>query len=555
VVSAIKNQRDPGTRRAPFGSGSDQELEVKKTFTARRSMPMAVNGMAVSSQPLASQAGLEVLKRGGNAVDATVAMAAVLNVVEPMSTGIGGDAFILIYLAKTKELKGLNASGRAPYAATLDYFRGRKIKKIPDYGMLPVTVPGALHGWAAVLEKYGTMSLKDLLQPAIRYAEEGFPVAEKTALEWAKSKAKLSAHPNSAANYLIDGRAPRAGELFRQKKLATSLKKIAQEGKAAFYSGEIAEEIVRFSRGNSGLFSLRDFQEHSSTWVEPIHTSYRGYEIYEMPPNTQGITVLQMLNMLEGYDPASLGYNTASYLHLLIEIKKLAFEDRDRYLADPEISSVPVDRLIDKSYAGERRRLIRLNRAGRYKPGLGSLSGDTQVFCAVDKEGNAVSFINSLFEAFGCGLVGGGTGIMLQNRGKLFALDPAHPNCVAPHKRSSHTIMPAMVFKNGKPFLIFGVTGAHMQPQGQVQLLANLIDFGMTLQEALEAPRANHLDGLKVALEAGIGDKVRAALKRKGHSVTDQANFGGGQGILIHPDYGTLMGGSDPRKDGCAIGF
>ncbi len=516
---------------------------------------MAFNGMVVSSQPLASQAGLEILKRGGNAVDATVTMAAVLNVVEPMSTGIGGDAFILIYPAKTRELKALNASGRAPYAATPDYFRQKKIARIPDTGMLPVTVRGALDGWTEVLENYGTMSLRELLQPAIQYAEEGFPVGEKTAGEWAEFKDKLSAHPNSFNNYLTNGKAPKAGELFRQKNLAASLKRIANEGKEVFYGGELAEEIVRFSRENGGLLSVKDFQDHSSTWVEPIHTSYRGYEVYEMPPNTQGLTVLQMLNMLETFNPTSLGHNTAPYLHLLIEIKKLAFEDRDRYLADPEFADVPVEKLLAKPYAAERLRQIDVNRAGEYEPGLKALSGDTQYFCAVDKEGNAVSFINSLFEEFGCGLVGGNTGIMLQNRGKLFSLDPAHPNCIAPHKRSFHTIMPVMVFDNKRPFLIFGVVGAHMQPQGQVQVLANLVDFGMTIQEALEAPRVNHLEGLEVALEAGIGGEIEEALKQKGHSIVDTTNFGGGQGILIHPEYGTLMGGSDPRKDGCAMGF
>lgn len=518
-------------------------------------MPMAANGMVVSSQPLATQAGLEILKRGGNATDATVAMAAVLNVAEPMSTGIGGDAFILLYRAKDKELKALNASGRAPYAATLDYFKEKKIARIPDTGMLPVTVPGALDGWATISEKCGTMSLRELLQPAIQYAEEGFPVGEKTAREWAKSKAKLSAHPNSAANYLIDGRAPKAGELFRQKKLAASLRKIAEHGKELFYGGELAEEIVRFSQENGGLLSVKDFRDHSSTWVEPIHTSYRGYEIYEMPPNTQGMTVLQMLNMLEGFDPATLGYNSAAYLHALIEIKKLAFEDRDRYLADPEFAPAPLEKLLSKSYAAERAKRIDPDRAGEYRPGPGPVHGDTQYFCAVDREGNAVSFINSLFEGFGCGLVGGETGIMLQNRGKLFSLDPAHPNCVAPHKRSAHTIMPAMVFKEKMPFLIFGVTGAHMQPQGQVQVLANIIDFGMTIQEAMEAPRVNHLEGSEAALEEGIGAGVRRTLRQKGHKILKEANFGGGQGILIHPEYGTLMGGSDPRKDGCAMGF
>lgn len=524
-------------------------------FNAGRSMPVGKRGMVVSSQPLATQAGLEILKRGGNAADATVAMAAVLNVVEPMSTGVGGDAFVLIYAAKTGEIKALNASGRAPYAATPDYFREKKIAAIPDAGMLPVTLPGALDGWALVAERYGTMTLGDLLQPAIGYAEEGFPVAEKTAREWAKAADKLSAHPNSAANYLVRGRAPNAGEIFRQKNLAASFKKIAAGGNEVFYGGELAREIVRFSQENGGLLSLKDFEDHTSTWVEPIRTGYRGYEVVEMPPNTQGMTVLEMLNMLERYDIRALGFGSAAYIHLLVEIKKLAFADRDAYLADPERADVPVEKLIGKSYAAERAKPIDPARAGEYSAGLGAVSGDTQVFCAVDKDGNAVSFINSLFESFGCGLVGGNTGIMLQNRGKLFSLDPAHPNSVAPHKRSQHTIMPAMVFKDGKPFLIFGVTGAHMQPQGQVQVLANMIDFGMTLQQAMDAPRVNHLEGLEVALEPGFSAGVHEELKRKGHKILAEANFGGSQGILIHPEYGTLAGGSDPRKDGCAMGF
>ncbi|HEY2987621.1 MAG TPA: gamma-glutamyltransferase [Candidatus Binatia bacterium] len=528
---------------------------MEKSFTAGRSMPVGLHGMVVSSQPLATQAGLEILKRGGNAIDASVCMAAMLNVVEPMSTGIGGDAFILIYLAESGEIKALNASGRAPYAATLDYFREKKIDAIPDGGMLPVTVPGALDGWALVTERYGTMRLSDLLQPAIGYAEDGFPVAEKAAHEWSKAREKLAAHPNSAAHYLANGRAPNAGEKFRQRNLAASLKKIAAEGKEVFYGGDLAEEIAKFSQANGGLLALKDFTDHTSTWVEPIKSNYRGYEVVEMPPNTQGMTVLEMLNMLERFDVRSLGFGSAAYVHALVEIKKLAFADRDRYLADPELAHVPVEKLISKSYAAERVKRIDPNRAGEYPPGLGAVSGDTQVFCAVDKDGNAVSFINSLFESFGCGLVGGNTGIMLHNRGKLFALDPAHPNCIAPHKRSQHTIMPAMVFKDGKPFLIFGVTGAHMQPQGQVQVLANLIDFGMPLQPAMDAPRVNHVEGFEVALEAGFEPGVLEELRRKAHKIVSEANFGGGQGILIHPEYGTLLGGSDPRKDGCALGY
>ncbi len=519
-----------------------------------RSMPVGRRGMTVSSQPLATAAGLDVLKRGGNAVDATVAMAGVLNVVEPMSTGVGGDAFILIYLAKSRGLKALNASGRAPAAATREYFQEKKIAAIPDTGMLPVTVPGALDGWALVAERHGTMGLGDLLEPAIRYAEEGFPVAEKTAREWARAAGKLAAHP-SAAGYLPDGRAPKAGEIFRQKNLAASLKKIAAGGKDVFYHGELGQEIVRFSEKNGGLLSLEDFAGHASTWVEPIKTTYRGYEVVEMPPNTQGLTVLQMLNMLERFDVRALGFGSADYIHLLVEIKKLAFADRDRYLADPEAVDVPTEKLIAKSYAAERVRRIDPARAQIHPPGLGPVSGDTQVFCAVDEDGNAVSFINSLYESFGCGRVGGDTGIMLHNRGVLFSLDPAHPNRVAPRKRPMHTIMPAMVFKDGRPFLIFGVTGAHMQPQGQVEMLSNLIDFDMTLQQAMDAPRVNSVEGFEVALEPAFPAGVREELARRGHKISSAANFGGSQGILIHPEYGTLLGGSDPRKDGCALGY
>ncbi len=527
---------------------------MENGLSAGRSMPVGKSGMTVSSQPLATQAGLDVLKRGGNAADAAVAMAAVLNVVEPMSTGIGGDAFVLVYTAKTRAISALNASGRAPAAAALDYFKKKNIGFIPDDGMLPVTVPGALDGWSLIAERFGTMPLGALLAPAIDYAENGFPVAEKTAHEWWKASGKLSAHPNSAG-YLINGRAPRAGELFRQPALAASLKTIAAEGKDVFYRGALAREIVRFSEANGGLLSLDDFAQHTSTWVEPIQTDYRGYDVIEMPPNTQGMTVLQMLNILERYDLKSLGFGSAEYVHLLVEAKKLAFADRDRYLADQDAVRLPTEKLISKSYAAERAKLIDAARAGEYPPGLAARSGDTQVFCAVDREGNAVSFINSLFESFGCGLVGGSTGIMLHNRGKLFALDAAHLNCVAPRKRPMHTIMPAMVFKDGRPLLIFGVTGAHMQPQGQVEMLVNMIDFGMPLQQAMDAPRINHLDGFDVALEPGFSPETRAALARKGHRIVGEANFGGSQGILIHPEHGTLLGGSDPRKDGCALGY
>ncbi len=527
---------------------------MENGLPAGRSMPAGKSGMTVSSQPLATQAGLDILKRGGNAADAAVAMAAVLNVVEPMSTGIGGDAFVLVYTAKTRAVSALNASGRAPAAATLDYFRKKNLRSIPDEGMLPVTVPGALDAWSLVAERFGAMKLGALLAPAIETAENGFPVAEKTAHEWAKAVGKLAMHPNSAG-YLSNGRAPRAGEIFRQPALAATLKTIAAEGKDAFYRGSLAQEIVRFSEANGGLLSLDDFAQHASTWVEPIRTDYRGYEVVEMPPNTQGMTVLQMLNILERYDLRSLGFGSAEYIHLLVEAKKLAFADRDRYLADQDAVALPTAKLISKLYAAERARKIDPARAQEFPAGPAARAGDTQVFCAVDCDGNAVSFINSLFESFGCGLVGGATGIILHNRGKLFSLDAAHLNCVAPRKRPMHTIMPAMVFKDARPFLVFGVTGAHMQPQGQVEMLVNMIDFGMPLQQAMDAPRVNHLDGLDVALEPGFSEETRAALARKGHRILGEANFGGSQGILIHPEFGTLLGGSDPRKDGCALGY
>ncbi|HEX9444604.1 MAG TPA: gamma-glutamyltransferase [Candidatus Binatia bacterium] len=508
--------------------------------------------MVVSSQPLASRTGLEVLLRGGNAIDATVAMAAVLNVVEPMSTGIGGDAFILAYLAGSHEIKGLNASGRSPADAALEAFKRRKLDTVPDSGILPVTVPGALDGWSTILDSHGSLSLGELLQPAIRYAEAGFPVGAKTAHKWRRHQKKL-ADANAAANYLIDGEAPKAGQTFRQERLAATLKKIAREGKKVFYEGEIAEAIVKFSRQRGGLLSLDDLASHSSTWAAPLHTTYRGATVYEMGPNTQGVTVLQMLNMLEAFDPASLGRDTAAYRHLLIEIKKLAFADRDRYIADPEQARIPVEMLIDKSRAREQTRRIDPGRASVYpeKP----VEADTQFFAAVDRAGNAVAFINSLFDPFGCGLVAGDTGVLLHNRGKFFSLDPRHPNCIAPRKRPRHTIIPALAFKNDRPFLVFGVTGGDMQPQGHVQLLADIVDFGMTLQEALDAPRVNHLAGLEIGLESPAAEKVKEELAEKGHRVVAHEDFGVGQGILFDQERGALEGGSDPRHDGCAMGF
>jgi gamma-glutamyltranspeptidase/glutathione hydrolase len=521
-----------------------------------RSMVIAQNGMVATSQPLAAMAGLRILLQGGNAFDAAVATAAALNVVEPMSTGIGGDMFALAWVEKDKKLVGLNGSGRAGRKATLDYFKQRGLEEIPIEGPLSVTVPGTLHGWCTLLEKYGTMSLQQVLAPAIEYAEQGFPVSEIIATSWESAAHSLKDSPNWANNYLINGRAPQTGDIFKQRALAETFKKVAAGGKDVFYKGEIAKKIADFIQEQDGLLTLKDLADHTSTWVEPISTTYKGYEIYELPPNGQGIAVLEMLNILEGYDLKSLGHNSADYLHLLIEAKKLAFADLQRFVADPAFSKMPLETMISKEYASQLRKLINIDRAAReVKTPLMREEGDTIYLTVVDKDRNCVSFINSLYDHFGSGLVVPGTGICLQNRGALFSLDPQHPNCIAPGKRPFHTIIPAMVLKDGKPFLCFGVMGGAMQPQGHLQVLLNIIEFGMNVEEAGEAPRFRHLDG-GVALESKINALTRYQLMSKGHRIIWTVGaFGGYQGILIDPKSGVLYGGSDIRKDGCAVGW
>ena len=534
-----------------------------QTFLSKpgRSIVRSQHAMVASSQPLASQAGLEVLKRGGNAVDAAIAMAAMLNVTEPMMTGVGGDAFMLVYWSRTKELKGLNASGRAPSALSLDYFAQRKITKMPEFGMESITIPGAFDGWVTLLDKYGTMKLADLLSPAIECAENGFPVMEKTAEDWNAEVAKLKKTPASAANYLIDGRAPRPGEIFRQPNLARTLRTLALGGRDAFYKGEIARAIADYCEKNGGFISLADLAAQKSEWVEPISTNYRGYTVYEIPPNGQGLTALLTLNILEGFDLAALSAQPVRYYHTLIEATKLAFADRNRYIADPAFSKVPVAELLSKDYAAKRRALIDPNKAlDSPPPGALNVGSDTTYFTVVDKDGNAVSFINSLFDAFGSGIVAGDTGIVLQNRGSAFSLDRAHPNHLEPGKRPFHTIIPAMVFKDNKLFMSFGVMGGGIQPQGHVQVLVNLIDLGMGLQQALEAPRFRYMEGRDVLLENEIPATVINQLIAMGHvrAVPPgilRSSMGGGQAIMIDPVNGTLLGASDPRKDGLAIGY
>jgi len=476
-------------------------------------------------------------------------------------TGIGGDMFALVYWAKTKELRGLNASGRAPKALSLDYFAKKQIKSIPEFGMETITVPGAFDGWVTLLEKYGTMKLPEVLSPAIETAEQGFPVMEKTAEDWQAEVSLLSQRPTSAENYLVNGRAPLAGEIFRQPNLARTFRALASGGRDEFYKGETARRTVEYFKNNGGFISLEDLAAQKSEWVEPISTNYRGYTIYEIPPNGQGITALIALNILEGFDLAGLSKQPDRYYHTLIEATKLAFADRNRYIADPAFAKVPVRELLSKEYATKRRSLIDPNKALDSPPaGDINVGSDTTYLTVVDKDGNAVSFINSLFDAFGSGVVAGDTGIVFQNRGTAFSLDPRHANKLEPGKRPFHTIIPAMVFKGDQLFMSFGVMGGGIQPQGHVQVLTNLFDLGMGLQEAIDAPRFRFMNGKSVLLEDELGTNVIDRLLAMGHVKGKppgalRSSMGGGQAIMIDPVSKTLLGASDQRKDGMALGY
>jgi gamma-glutamyltranspeptidase/glutathione hydrolase len=546
------------------------ERLTPRPFRAGRSVVMAPNGMVATSQPLAVQAGLDVLRAGGNAVDAAIAANATLGLVEPMSCGIGGDLYAIVWDAKSKKLYGLNASGRSPYRATRDFFASKRLAEIPETGPLSWSVPGCVDGWEELHKRFGSQPLARLLEPSIRYAEDGFPVTEVIARYWQGSEKTLSAHPDAAKTYLIGGKAPRPGDIFRNPALARTYQEIARGGRDAFYKGRIAREIVTFSEKNGGLLSLKDFEDHTSTWVEPVHTTYRGCKVWEIPPPGQGIAVLQMLNLLEGYDLKKLGPDSADYWHLFLEAKKLAYADRARYYADPDFGRLPLAELISKPYADRRRKRIDPKKARTDVPAgdpkLGH--GDTVYLTVVDKDRNCVSLIQSNYFGFGSGLVPGGLGFALQNRGTLFALDARHLNRLEPHKRPFHTIIPAFVTRDGRPWFCFGVMGGDMQPQGQVQVLINLIDFGMNVQEAGEAPRLEHIgsatptgrpgraDGGVVRVERGISEAIMEALRRRGHKVSQVPTNGGGyQGILIDPKTNMLHGGSEARKDGCAAGY
>jgi gamma-glutamyltranspeptidase/glutathione hydrolase len=553
---------------------------------ATRSVVFGRNGMIATSQPLASAAGLKVLQDGGTAVDAAVTAAAVLAAVEPSMTGIGGDLFAIVYDAKTRTLRALNASGRSAYAATPDAFAARNLTRMPASGVLSVTVPGVVEGWSELLSKYGTIPMAHAVAPAIDYARNGYPVADIVSNQWRASEQKLAADPVTAATFLPNGHAPGPGEIFANPKLGATLDAVGKGGRDAFYKGPIARAIVADMKKRGGLLDERDFTEHKADWVEPISTTYRGYQVFELPPNTQGFLVLEMLNILEGFDVKAMGHNSADYLHTLVEAKRIAFADRAAYLADPD--SVPdavLKTLISKEYAAARRKEIDPGHAAsQYEAGkirnpkssaffagpalgpareadqnfTGRDRGDTIYMTAADGKGNFVSLIQSLYSDFGSGIVAGDTGIMLHNRGSGFNLTPGHPDQIAPHKRPLHTLIPAFVMKDGKPWLSFGVMGGDHQAQGHTQVLVNLIDFGMNVQEAGEAARVNHgSNGLLV--ERNVTDAARAGLEQRGHRVivnsTPGGAFGGYQGILLDPRTGVLMGGSDVRKDGLAIGW
>ena len=529
---------------------------------------IAREGMVATSHPQAVQVGIDILKRGGNAIDAAIATNAAMGIVEPMSCGMGGDLYAIVYDAKTKKIYGLNASGRSPYGASIEFFKTKKLDFIPAAGPLSWSVPGCVDGWDQLRQRFGTMGWDALLSPAAELAEKGFDVAPTIDGFWRGAEGLLQRHPESRRAFLnAQGRAPRAGERMTNTDLAASLRLVITGGRDAYYKGPIARDIVAFSQTHGGLFSLKDFEDHTSTWVQPVSADYRGYNVWEIPPPGQGISVLEMLNILEGYDLRSLGANSAGYLHLLIEAKRLAYADRARYYADPEFAKVPVDRLISKDYAAARRKLIQLDRAApTMPPGEVALGGDTIYLCVVDKDRNCVSLIQSNFNGFGSGLVPANVGFALQNRGTLFALDPNHANALKPHRRPFHTIIPALVTKNDRPYFVFGVMGGDMQPQGHVQVLVNLLDFGMNVQAAGDSPRVEHLGSATptghpergvgtVQAEPGIPDAVVRDLEKRGHVIARIAKNGGGyQGILID-EANVLHGGSESRRDGKAIGY
>jgi gamma-glutamyltranspeptidase len=540
---------------------------IPESFPQRiRPTTMAPHGLVASPHYLASQAGVDMLKKGGTAVDAAIATNAVLNVVYPHMCGIGGDAFWLIYDASRQKLDFLNASGRSPYAATIDYYQKAGMESMPVRGLLAVTAPGAVDGWFEAHGRYGKLAMPSILEPAVGYARNGYPVGHILSFKIREATAELSQFPTSQSLYLPGGNPPCPGDVLRNPGLAASLEKISREGRDVFYRGEIGREIVRFCRQNGGLLEERDLEDTKSTWGEPVSTNYRGYTVYETAPNSQGLAALLILNLLEGYDLSSLGYQSSDHLHLMIEAKKVAFSDRNRYISDPEKVKIPLAGLLSKDYAAQRRSLIQPDQTldpPSVSPGV--FGRDTIYLCAVDEAGNAVSLIQSLYYSFGSAVVAGSTGIVLQNRGAYFSLNPDHVNRLEPHKRTFHTLMASVTFREGKPFMIFGTSGADGQPQTHIQVMTAVFDYGMDIQSAISAARwvsgryLLHQPERLLKMEGRFPPEVVEELRKRGHQIEvggkwDQS-MGSAHGIIIHPENGLRMGGSDPRSDGAAIGY
>ncbi|WP_299164247.1 gamma-glutamyltransferase [uncultured Eudoraea sp.] len=546
-----------------------QDRLTGETFTTRSEI-LARNGMAATSQPLATQVALDILKKGGSAMDAAIAANAMLGLVEPASCGIGGDIFAIVWDAKEEKLYGFNGSGRVPKSLSIEYFMDRGMKYVPLHGPLPVSVPGCVDGWFALHQKFGKLPITELLQPAINYGREGFPVSEVIAYEMGYGSEGMEDLPGFATTYLPNGRAPKKGEVFKNEDLSNTYEMIAKGGRDAFYKGDIARTIDAYMKKHSGFLSYEDLASHNSNWVEPVSINYRGYDIWELPPNGQGTAALQMLNILEGYDIASMGFGSAAYLHVLTEAKKLAFEDRAKFYADPDFNKIPLDQLLSKEYAARRRELINPDKAASTYP-AGDLeieTGNTTYLTVADKDGNMVSLIQSIYSEFASGMVPDGLGFVLQNRGQMFNVqDKNHANALEPGKRPFHTIIPAFITKDGKPFLSFGLMGGAVQPQGHTQIVVNLIDFGMNLQEAGDAPRMRHQgssqptgsvmsNGGTLNLESDFDYKTIRELRKKDHRISFSVGiYGGYQAIGVDLENKVYTGASESRKDGQAAGY
>ena len=532
---------------------------------ASRSEVIGQNGMVATSHPLATQIGLDILKQGGTAVDAAIAANIALGLMEPTGNGIGGDLFAIVWDAKTKKLHGLNASGPAPKNISIDYFKQQGLTKIPSYGPLPVTVPGAVDGWVKLHERFGKLKFASLFEPTIEYAIKGFPITETIAYYLDRSQKRFDNYPNFNEVWVKNGKMPQKGEIFKNPQLASTLKTIAENGREGFYEGPIAQTMVEFIQSQGGFLSYDDLAGFHSEWTPPVSSNYRGYDVWELPPNGQGIAALQILNILENYDLKTMGLYSSEYIHLFTEVKKIVFADRAKYYADPHFADIPVKELISKSYAKERAKLIDLNNVSATdEPGI-LKSGDTIYLTVADKYGNMVSLIQSNYRGMGSGMMPPGLGFMLQDRGELFSLDKNHRNALLGGKRPFHTIIPAFVTKEGKPFMSFGVMGGATQPQAHAQIIINMVDFGLNLQEAGDAPRIVHSgssqptdetmkDGGTLSLETGFGEIIEDELAAKGHTIKyEKGIFGGYQAIMLKD--GVYYGASETRKDGQAAGY